>query len=155
MNDATVQVFMAIVGLLGTALTGFIAYKMAQLKNSSDLAAKAAELAGELAAKAAHHVHDAAVDFRKKNDANQIKLHKIEETTNKTLVHVNDAFLIQLRLYAESTRTIAVLTNRPGDNEKADAAEKMFREHEAKQIEAREDKNKIDAIKAKDGNSIP
>lgn len=141
------QVMTPIIGLLGTALTGYIAYKMAQLHNASEASKRAAEMA-------ALRVEAVAINLKTANAETNAQLSKIEDTTKKTLVHVNDAFLIQLRLYAESTRVVAELRKRPEDIEKADAAEKMYREHEAKQNQARDDKNAIDLVKAKGGNSI-
>lgn len=142
MTDSTIlQVTTAVLGLLGTALTGFIAYKMAQLKSS-------AELASMQALQAANKVDRVAADLKLSEAISAQKLGHIKETTEKTLVHVNDQFLIQLRLYMESTRIVAELRKNPVDEAKANAAEKMYLDHEAKQKEARQDKNAVDAVAA-------
>lgn len=127
--------------LLGTALTGFIAYKMAQLKI-------AAEMASAQAAEAARKVDSVAINLKLSEVLAQQKLNHITETTEKTLVHVNDQFLIQLRLYMESTRIVAELRKNPVDVAKAEAAEKMYMDHEARQKQVREDRNATDAVHA-------
>lgn len=138
MNTELIQI---IATLAGTALTGYIAYKMAQLKSHSEMAIRSADLA-------ARKVEDVAINLKLSELLADKKLSKIVDTTDKTLVHVNDQFLIQLRLYMESTRVIAELRKKPADIEKADAAEKMYLQHEAKQKEARTDKQATDAISA-------
>lgn len=142
MTDATIlQVSTAAFGFLGTALTGFIAFKMAQLKS-------AAELASAQAIAAARKVDSVATDLKLSEVLASQKLNHITETTEKTLVHVNDQFLIQLRLHMEATRVVAELRKLPADIAKANAAEKLYLEHEAKQKQARVDKNATDAVHA-------
>jgi hypothetical protein len=138
MNTFTIQIATLIGGILSTALTGFIAYKMAQLKITADASERAAE-------RAALKVHEVALNLEKQEVNTSRELKTIGETTKKTLVHVNDQFLIQLRLYKESTRIVADLRKNPEDIEKADMAQKMYEQHEAKQREARDDKNASDA----------
>lgn len=73
---------------------------------------------------------------------------KIEDTTGKTLVHVNDQFLIQLRANKDMARVIAELRKTPEDVAKANEAEALYQEHEAKQAEVRGDKMTVELAKA-------
>lgn len=145
MVDNYTSLIQIISTLAGTALTGFIAYKMAQLKATSEQAAAAAIRASQ---EAAHKVENVAINLKLAELLAHKKMAKIEETTDKTLVHVNDMFLSQLRLYMESTRIVAELRKTPADIQKADAAERMYKEHEGKQIQARTDKQATDAVSA-------
>lgn len=128
------DIFQIVATLLGTALTGYIAYKMAQLKITSD--------------KSAREMENVGINLKLAELLADKKLTKIQDVAEKTLVHVNDAFLIQLRLYSESTRLVAVLQDTAVNREKADAAEKMYKEHERKQAQARTDKQATDAVHA-------
>lgn len=63
-----------------------------------------------------------------------IFLAKINSTANKTHMLVNSQSLIQLRLYADTVRQLAMAV--PGDkaiNARAAAAEKMVKDREAEQ----------------------
>lgn len=135
------EIFQIIATLAGTALTGYIAYKMAQLKSNSEAAMRASD-------QAARKVEDVAINLKLSELLADKKLNRITETTEKTLVHVNDQFLIQLRLYMESTRIVAELRKLPADIAKADAAEKMYKDHESRQAQARTDKQATDAVSA-------
>lgn len=116
MTDASIIAIVTVIGtLLTTIATGVIAILTARQKNQADIVARKLE----------------ASDVK-----TTVALSQIKDDTGKTLTHVNDQFLIQLRLYSESTQTIATLTNRIADQEKADAAQKLYLEHKIKQEEA-------------------
>lgn len=115
-NALWLAIVAAFVGILTPVFTSYAAYKMAQLKQNGDLVMESNRVA-------------------------MLKLDHIKTTTEKTLTHVNDQFLIQLRLHMESTEIVAKVRNAPGDQEIADAAKKMFEEHEQKQKEASQQKS--------------
>lgn len=73
---------------------------------------------------------------------------KIDSTTDKTLTHVNDSFLILLRSNRDMARTLAALRPIPEYIKQADDAEALYAEHEAKQIQARDDKMKVELAKS-------
>lgn len=125
MNETVLlAVVAAMVGILTPVSAGWIAYKMAQLKQNGDLVIES-------------------------NKLSSLKLERelasIKDIGNKTLTHVNDQFLIQLRLYMESMETISQVRNAPGDKEKAEAARRMFDEHDQKQKEAAALKSKAES----------
>lgn len=129
-----------VIGLLGTSFTGYMAYKMAQLKVQSE--------------NAAEKVAAVALDLKTNEHTRNIKLDGIKTTTDKTLSHVNDQFLIQLRLYAESMRALAEVRKGPGDEEKAQAAERMYNDHREKQEQANAISAATDAVSAVAGAAM-
>lgn len=65
-----------------------------------------------------------------------LRLGKIAKTASQTHALVNSASLVQLRLYAVSSRRVAELTGNARDIDAALAAEKLVAEHEARQEKA-------------------
>lgn len=97
---------------------------------------------------AAKKVETVASDLAVSDALKGKQLSKIEDTTDKTLVHVNDQFLIQLRANRDMARVIAELRKTPEDVKKANEAEALYREHESKQAEMRGDKMTVELAKA-------
>ncbi len=65
---------------------------------------------------------------------------KIEDTTDKTLVHVNDQYSVQLRFVAELARTIANGDKATdADRERATEAERVYNENRRNQEQAKLD----------------
>lgn len=127
MTDASAIAITDMIGnILSVVIMGLIGWFMAAQKNKADADAKRVE----------SEVKQVAKTLAETEARTAKELAAIKDDTGKTLVHVNDQFLIQLRLYRDSTQTIATLTNRPADQEKADAADKLYLEHKAKQEEA-------------------
>lgn len=112
-DQVTMSAITGAIGLLTTCFTGFMAYKMAQLKVHAEQAAKKVEEV---------RIHSA--EASKKVDS----LHGIAE---ETLIHVNGQHTVQLRLYAEMTRTVAELRGTQADREKAEIADKMYNDQVA------------------------
>lgn len=61
------------------------------------------------------------------------KLDRIAETGEKTHTLVNSNMGAQLRLVATTSRRLSQLTNEPVDIEAAELAEKLLKDHDAKQ----------------------
>lgn len=129
----------AAVGLLGTMFTGYMAFKMAQLKQQAE--------------RDAEHTRQVAIRLEASTAERDVKLSHIQSTGEKTLKHVNDQFLIQLRLYKESMRVIADYRKAPGDIEKAEAADRMYREHEEMQKKAEAAAKATDVVVASEMNA--
>lgn len=99
-----------VIGLIGTCFTGFMAFKMAQLKVHAEKAAVKVEAVKVHAEKAAE------------------KVDAIHGIAQETLVHVNGQHTVQLKLYAEVTKTLAELQDTLANKEKAKNAERLYRE---------------------------
>lgn len=130
-----VGIVTAICGVLTVAITGIVALKQTQLKIVADRASLAADRAAQQADDAARKVHEVAIDLKTTNHTSAKTLERLVDTTDKTLIHVNDQYLVQLRLYKDSMRVIADLRKTTEDEERAVAAEKLYLEHEQKQKE--------------------
>lgn len=135
------QVMLAIIGgivvIFGGAITTVGSVVIARMNSA---ARKVETVAKELAIS----------DAEKGKQLSEIKAttEKIDGTTGKTLVHVNDAFLIQLRANRDMARTLAAISPIPEYIKQADAAEVLYAEHEAKQAEARKDKMTVELAKS-------
>lgn len=113
-------------GLLATCFTGFMAYKMAQLKNNQDLAAIQAQ-------KVVEKLEDTTIATDVKLAAIGEKQYKMAQVNDATHALVNSNYGVQLRLYATSCQRIAILTGDPSDLAMADEAMKAWRTHQETQ----------------------
>jgi hypothetical protein len=99
----------------------------------------AAKVAAEVAAVktaaegAAHRVADVKDTLVNTTAATDTKLDGIVKTGNAVHALVNSAMSAQLQVNAAIARRLAGITGEKGDGEAADAAEKAYATHEAKQ----------------------
>ena len=137
----TSTIITGLISLAGTALTGYIAYTMARLKQQGDLAAETLKEAAAEAARAATRADVKAEEVKrtleKTSEGYTVQLAQIAETGEKTHTLVNSNMGVQLRLNAVVTRRLAEITkgtpDGKADEEAATAAERLLREHEGKQ----------------------
>lgn len=118
-NTASIALINMVGTLVGVMLTGLLTWIMARQKARDE--------------RAALLVANVKKTLEESDARTTTALTRIKDDTGKTLTHVNDQFLIQLRLYAESTRTIAALTGKQADKQTADAAQALYLEHKVKQ----------------------
>lgn len=120
MTDASMIALVNMIGTFLTALlTGALTWFISRQKARDDRAAVLVAKVSETLVKADIRTSDA--------------LSKIKEDTRATLTHVNDQFLIQLRLYAESTKMVAALMPNDATRETAAMAERQYQEHKQSQ----------------------
>lgn len=82
---------------------------------------------------AARKVEQVRVDLKTSTADTTEKLDEIAEVGNQTHVLVNSSMTAQLKISALALRRISVLTNDPEDEAAAALAEKLLKEHSAKQ----------------------
>lgn len=130
MSDQSItSIIIAVSGAVTSIFLGWIGYMQFKIKLQAEAATtKAKEVAEKVA--------DVATELRAVERAHNVKLDHIVNTGDKTLTHVNDQFLIQLKLNAESMRVVAAFRKWPGDEELAQAAERLYISHYTKQQEA-------------------
>lgn len=136
-DQVQLAIVAGMVAVLGGAITTIGAVVIARLNSA---AKKVETVAKDLA------VSDA--EKGKQLSKIEATTEKIDGTTGKTLTHVNDAFLIQLRANRDMARVIAELRKTPEDIKKAEDAERLYAEHESKQAEARNDKMTVELAKS-------
>ncbi len=135
----------AFIGLLGTAISGYIAYKMAQLTAGQKETAKLLHETEITTYKKLDDTVDLLKASDRKTDGRLEEIRKIEaNTTNKLdkiarvsdAVHglVNSAMTEQKRLLAVSTRSKAEITKDPADVQEAEAAEQSYKDHVSQQL---------------------
>jgi hypothetical protein len=125
MSDS-VQIAGMVLTFLGTALSAVIAYLIARLTRGQTAAAV--------------EVRAAAVEVRQvKRTLDQTtavqsrQLGDLADVAAATHVLVNNNMAVQLKLNAELSRWKAEQTRDPADARAAEAAERLYREHEVKQ----------------------
>lgn len=140
-DQAITSIIMAVSGGVTSMFLAWIGFMQFKIKAQADAAVtKAKEVAEKVAT--------VATELRAVERTSSVKLDQIVTTSNKTLTHVNDQFLIQLKLNAESMRVVASFRKWPGDEELAQAAERLYIAHYTKQQEAIAATAATDAVKA-------
>lgn len=116
-------------------------YMLAKLSGHQKAMYAAAERAEQREENIAKRVHEVAMARAASDKIAQEKLSLIEETTSKTLIHVNDQSTEHLRRHAEAMEEIANLSKTDSAREKAVTARRDYEEHKKLQEEAKKSKS--------------
>ncbi len=152
-TDGWAAVATALIGAISAAFMAYLAYLQFRLKAAIDVAAASATKTAAAAAVKVEEVKEAAtitavkveevkeaatasvVKIQEIARAQDVKLDAIAVVTNKVHTLVNSAMSAQLRISMVALRRLANLyPDNQDDVAAADLAEKLFREHEQKQL---------------------